>query len=265
MAARKPKSDYVIQTVVNALRLLEEFDGHDELGVTELARHLDLHKNNVFRLLATLEQRGYIEQSDDTERYRLGFRCLDLGEAFCRSHSLRDWARPVLRDLARHANETAHLGVLSGFEVVHLDGEVLQQPVLTGSRVGRRLPLHCTALGKVLLGCADEDCRQSYDRTVVAGRPLPRRTARTIVDPVKFFEHIRTAAGQGFAVDREECEDGLSCAAAPVYDRSGAAIAALSVSGPAFRLHEDRLLGEIVPQVTAAAERLSRQLGHRPH
>ena len=265
MATKKPKSDYVILTVINALRLLEEFDRSDELGVTELARQLDLHKNNVFRLLATLEQRGYIEQSADTERYRLGFRCLDLGEAFCRSHELRDWARPVLRDLAAQACETAHLAVMSGYEVVHLDAEVHPQPILTGSRVGVRLPVHATALGKVLLGCASEECRQTYDRTVVAGRPLPRRTQETIVDPLKFFEHIHSAASQGFAVDVEECEAGLNCAAAPVYDRSGSVVAALSVSGPSFRLGYDQLVDETVLLVTAAAEQLSRYLGHRPH
>jgi DNA-binding IclR family transcriptional regulator len=265
MPAKKPKSDYVIQTVINALRLLEEFDGQDELGVTELSRHLDLHKNNVFRLLATLEQRGYIEQSDDTERYRLGYRCLDLGEAFCRSRTLRDWGRPMLRELALGTGETAHIGVMSGYEIVHLDSEVCDQAIQTASRVGKRLPVHSTALGKVLLGCASEECRQNYDRTVVAGRPLPRCTPMTIVDPMKFFEHIRTAAGQGFAVDVDECETGLTCAAAPVYDRSGAAVAALSISGPTFRLGEDRLMGEIVPMVVDSAERLSKELGHRPH
>lgn len=261
MPTKKPKSDYVIQTVVNALRLLEEFHSEDELGVTELSRRLKLHKNNVFRLLATLEQRDYIEQSPANERYRIGARCLELGEAFCRSHSLLEQARPILRDLARTAGETAHLALMTSFEVVHVDAEVFPQPILTPSRVGQRLPVHCTALGKVLLGLAPEQSRQSYDQTVVAGRPLPRRTAATIVDPMKFFEHIRTVAGQGFALDIEECEDGLNCVAAPVYGRDGHMVAALSVSGPAFRLGTDRCLRDIAPKVTASAERLSHNLG----
>jgi DNA-binding IclR family transcriptional regulator len=261
MPTKKPKSDYVIQTVVNALRLLEEFHSEDELGVTELSRRLKLHKNNVFRLLATLEQRDYIEQSPANERYRIGARCLELGEAFCRSHSLLERARPILRDLARTAGETAHLALMTSFEVVHVDAEVFPQPILTPSRVGQRLPVHCTALGKVLLGLAPEQSRQTYDQTVVAGRPLPRRTAATIVDPMKFFEHIRTVAGQGFALDIEECEDGLNCVAAPVYGRDGHVVAALSVSGPAFRLGTDRCLRDIAPEVTASAERLSHNLG----
>jgi DNA-binding IclR family transcriptional regulator len=261
MPSKKPKSDYVIQTVVNALRLLEEFHSEDELGVTELSRRLKLHKNNVFRLLATLEQRDYIEQSPANERYRIGARCLELGEAFCRSHSLLERARPILRDLARSVGETAHLALMTSFEVVHIDAEVFPQPILTPSRLGQRLPAHCTALGKVLLGLAPEQTRQAYDQAVVAGRDLPSRTPATIVDPMKFFEHIRTVAGQGFALDIEECEDGLNCVAAPVHGRDGHVVAALSISGPAFRMGIDRCLRGVAPEVTAAAARLSHDLG----
>jgi DNA-binding IclR family transcriptional regulator len=113
-----------------------------------------------------------------------------------------------------------------------------------------------------LLGSASECCRQLYDQNVAAGRQLPSRTRATIVDPIKFFEEVRTAAGQGYALDLEECEEGLSCAAAPVYDRTGLAVAALSASGPSFRLGLDELLGNIIPKVTAAAAHLSRDLGY---
>jgi DNA-binding IclR family transcriptional regulator len=91
---------------------------------------------------------------------------------------------------------------------------------------------------------------------------LSPRTRATIVDATKLFEHVRTVAGQGYALDVEECEEGLSCAAAPVYDRTGLVVAALSVSGPSFRLGTDELLRDIVPRVTASADRLSRDLGY---
>ena len=94
---RRSKSDYVIQTVVNALRLLEVFQEDEILGVTELSRRLDLHKNNVFRLLATLEEQGYVEQCDD-DRYCLGTACLELGHAFSRTRSIARQARPILED-----------------------------------------------------------------------------------------------------------------------------------------------------------------------
>ena len=258
---KKPKGEYAIQAVINAVNLLETFRDEDEQGVTALARRLDLHKNNVFRLLATLEQAGYIEQCSDSDRYRLGVRSLELGQAFARSRSLLRRARPVLDDLAATAGETSHLGVLSDFEVVHLDGRASARMVLTGTRIGQRLPAHATALGKVLLGCGPDELRQGFDRKVVAGGRLPKLTPTTLDDPTKFFEHLRGVSVDGFALDLEECEPGVRCAAAPVFDAEGRLVAALSISGPAFRLEEPRLLDEVAPLVVAAAERLSKELG----
>lgn len=147
----KPKSDYAIQTVMNAFRLLEVFDGAVAIGVSDVARSLGLHKNNAFRLLATLEIAGYVQQSADNELYHLGPRCLELAHAFARNHPFASLARPVLEELVAETGETVHLGVLRGQEVAHLDGVLPSQLLLTGSRVGERLPAHCTAIGKALL------------------------------------------------------------------------------------------------------------------
>ena len=258
---KRPKSEYAIQTVTNALVLLEAFHEEEELGVTELSRRLDLHKNNVFRLLATLEQQGYVEQSPN-DRYRLGVRCLELGQSFARTRCLVRLARPRLESLMRSLGESAHLGALRDFEVVHLDGQQSDQLVLTGLRLGHRLPAHCTALGKAMLGCADPDVHAQYDREVVSRHGLPARTSATITDRDKFFEHLRAVANQGYATDLEECAPGMVCGAAPVHDSTGHVVAALSVSGPACRLDHQALLRDVVPAVRAAAEDLSRQLGH---
>ena len=208
------------------------------------------------------KQQGYIEQSTASDRYRLGVESLELGQAFLRGRTLLRRARPILEALANELKESAHLATLRDFEVVHLDGAQGEQLVLTSLRVGQRLPPHCTALGKVLIGCAPETVREAYDRSLAAADGLVARTPTTIVDRDKFFEHLRTVAGAGFALDLEECEPGLCCAAAPVHDASGRMIAALSVSGPAFRLGEERLLRSVVPAVIGAAETLSRELGY---
>lgn len=259
---KRPKSDYVIQTVTNALRVLEAFRDQEELGVTEISRRLDLHKNNVFRLLATLEEQGYVEQHAGTERYRLGVACLELGHACARNRTLARHARPVLEELAAHTRESAHLGALADFQVVHLDGE---QPgaelVQTGLRVGRRLDAHCTALGKVLLACGDPALMERFDREWICGLGLEAHTEATITDREKLLEHLRAVAGQGWAVDVEECAPGLCCAAAPVYDRGGRLAGALSVSGPSFRLR-GVLEPHTVSRVVEAAGSLSRRLGH---
>jgi IclR family KDG regulon transcriptional repressor len=258
----RPKSEYSIQTVRNALRLLESFSEHDELGVSELSRRLSLHKNNVFRLLATLEEQGYIEQCSRSERYRLGLRCLELGRSFARGHSLLGSARSILEELTEHTGESSHLAVQSDYEVVHLDGQLPENLILSASRVGRRLPLHCTALGKVLLGCGNERARERFDRKFLRPNGLASRTASTITDRDKFFEHLRGVAVQGFALDLDETEVGLHCLAAPVFDAQGVVVAALSISGPAPRLSEERLLGELETEISDAAHRLSRALGH---
>jgi DNA-binding IclR family transcriptional regulator len=260
---RRSKSSYVIQTVANAFRLLEEFGGVDaELGVTELSNRLNLHKNNVFRLLATLEQQGYVEQCAQTERYRLGRGCLALGQAFADTRSLVRFARPLLAKLAEETRESAHLGVLSGYEVVHLDGERPEQLVGTSLRTGQRLAAHCTALGKALLAGKSAQALAQLDKERVRAGKLVAHTPATITDRDKFFEHLRTVASQGWALDLEECATGLCCVAAPVYDASGAVIAALSVSAPVFRVSETRIHDEVMPRVIAAANELSLRLGH---
>lgn len=259
---RKPKAEYAIQTVVNATRLLEVFQNENELGVTEIARRLGLHKNNVFRLLATLEQGGYIEQCDENERYRLGAGCLALGQSFLRSRSLPRCAPTVLNGLAGATGESVHLAVLRGFDVVHLMGQQADRAVVATLRLGDSLPAHCCALGKVLVGCSPEDVQRAYDRDVVAAGGLEARTGDTLVDGHKLFEDLRTAAVRGFALDIGECEEGLCCAAAPVFGADGAVVAAVSVSSPLSRTAESRLVGEVVPQVMAAGERISHELGY---
>jgi len=258
---KKPKSDYAIQTVSNALRLLEMFEGEERLGVTELSRRLDLHKNNVFRLLATLEQAGYIEQCAEDDQYRLGVRSLELGHSYARSNALLGRARPILEQLVAELGETAHLALERDDHVAHLDGVVPDELVVTSLRLGVRLPLHATALGRVLLAFAPGERREAFARDRAAAG-LEALTPRTIVDGDKLRDQLRAVASQGFAVDVEECRRGLLCAAAPVHDASGTTLAALSVSAPSVRVSVDDLHRRIVPAVQAAAHELSRQLGY---
>jgi DNA-binding IclR family transcriptional regulator len=259
---KKAKSEYSIQTVVNAFSVLEAFEQEQELGVTELSRALGLHKNNVFRILATLEPIGYIEQRPGG-RYRLGTRCLALARSFSRSGGdLLRRGGAVLESLARETGETVHLGVLRDFEVVHLDGREGRHLVRVASRVGERLPAYCTALGKVLLACAGDELVRAYDAWLAGGHRLVARTPQTLVDRDKLLEHLRGVSVQRFALDLEEYERGVCCAAAPVFDESGCVVAAFSASGPTTRVDGDALFGPLGRAVVAAAERLSGQLGY---
>src|SRR5215467_1912799 len=149
---RREKSNYIIQSVAHSLDVLEQFAGDaEELGVTELSKRLKLHKNNVFRLLATLESRGYIEQNRATENYRLGIRCLQLGRAYVHHMGLLRQARPIMAELARHVRETTYVAVLRRGSVVPVEVVEADRPVRIVSQLGEALPLHATAAGKAYL------------------------------------------------------------------------------------------------------------------
>ena len=258
---RRAKSDYSIQTVVNALRALEAFEGQRDVGVSELSRKLGLHKNNVFRVLATLEQHDYIEQVADNDRYRLGPACQRLGRAFRETRDLGSDAPAYIIEIAERLGESAHVAVREGGRVRHLYGVEGSARVRAGVRVGDSLPVHCTALGKVLVGCAPGQVLEAFDRGLGSVGELERCTDATIVDREKLIDHLRGVAAQGWALDLGEWDREISCAAVPVFDGDGVLVGALSVSGPAFRLDQGDLEAGAVPVLQDAALRLSRSLG----
>src|SRR5512135_2882617 len=189
---RREKTNYIIQSVSHALDVLEQFTGEtDELGVTELSKRLKLHKNNVFRLLATLEARGYIEQNKASENYRLSIGCLRLGQRFVTQMGLLRQARPVMSQVAKTSRETAFIAVLRNGTVVPVDAVEAEQPVRLVSRIGDALPLHCTAVGKIYLASADEE--------FIAGLPdnLPKFTEKTIVDRQPLTQQLKKIAESG--------------------------------------------------------------------
>lgn len=256
---RREKSNYVIQSVSHALDVLEQFTGEpDELGVTELSKRLKLHKNNVFRLLATLEARGYIEQNKVTENYRLGVRCLRLGQRFVQQMGLLRQARPVMHQVAKTSGESVAITVLRGGGVVPLDAVDGAQPVRLVSRIGDFMPLHCTAAGKLHLAFADEDLRASLPDA------LEKHTDRTITDAGQLAKQLEKITDAGYATDMGELIDDVRSVAVPVRDYTRAVVGSLSVAGPAYRLTAERIDKEIVPLMLKAGRELSTRLGFEP-
>jgi DNA-binding IclR family transcriptional regulator len=255
---KRDKSNYIIQSVSHSLDVLEEFKGDAiELGVTELSKKLKLHKNNIFRLLATLEARGYIEQNKSTENYRLGLKSLELGQTFIRQMGLLRQARPTLERLAERANETTYLAVMRNVDVIYIDVVEANQTVRVASRVGLRLPTHCTAVGKVLIASeSEEEIKKRLPEH------FEKRTAKTITDPKALVEHLIKVGKQGYALDDEEFEDGVRCIAAPVRDYTGNVVAAVSISGPAMRMADKKIIDEMIQAVKEAGDEVSKRLGY---
>ena len=255
---KKEKSDYIVQTVLHALDILEQFhDNVDELGVTDLSKRLRLHKNNVFRLLATLESRNYIEQNKFTENYRLGLKNLELGQTVIKQMGILRRSRPVLESLAQECNETCYVTVLRDAHVIYLDAVETSHPVRVASRVGTRLPVHCTAAGKVMLANAT-DTRWQWPQPC---GELRRFTPTTVTDRFELKKQLEKIAAQGYALEDEELDLEVRGIAAPIRDYTGAVIGALSISGPAMRLGEARLHDELIPMIERAAGDISLRLG----
>jgi DNA-binding IclR family transcriptional regulator len=257
--ARKDKSEYIIQAVSHALDLLEQFHGDvDELGVTELSKRLKLHKNNVFRLLATLESRGYIEQNKATENYRLGLKALELGQTFIKQMGLLRQAKPILEKIVDSCNETAYVAIFKEGSIVYLDVIETDMTVRVVSRVGSRLPAYCTASGKVHLAhLSDDEINELFPN-----RQFKSYTKTTITDREQLKEVLKTVAEKGYAIDDEEMDIGVRCVAAPIRDYTRRIVGAISISGPTMRLSDERIEKELIPLVQGSAEELSARLGY---
>jgi IclR family transcriptional regulator, KDG regulon repressor len=254
---RREKSNYVIQSVSHALDVLEQFDGNiDEIGVTELSKRLKLHKNNVFRLLATLEARGYIEQNKINENYRLGLRCLQLGQTFIHQMGLLVQSRSVLEDLSGRTKESAYVAIRKGSAIIPLDFVEPARTVRVVSFLGTVLPAHCTAAGKIHL---------VFEAEGVAAQTLPERlerfTDKTIVDRAALREQMKIIGESGFAVERGEFAEDVNAVAVPVRDYTRSLVGTLAVVGPAHRLDDTAVTDEIAPALLSAGVELSKRLG----
>ncbi len=256
---RRDKSNYIIQSVAHALDVLEEFRGDmDELGVTELSKKLKLHKNNVFRILATLQSRSYIEQNKANDNYRLGIKCLELGQTFIHQRGLLKQAKIHLQELAAKTGETGYISILRGNEVVYLDSVETTSTVRVISRVGLHMPLHATAAGKALVAYESEE-----ELSKRFSGELRRFTKHTKTGAEELIKDLALVRERGYATDLEEFEEGLRCIGAPIRDYTRKVVGALSISGPANRLPDERIGQVVGPEVERAAKDLSMRLGFR--
>lgn len=255
----KEKSIYSIQIVDYALDILEQIDqNQDEFNFTDLCNRLNLQKNRVFRLLATLEFHNFIEQNAATSAYRLGLKNLHLRQSFFRHNGLLRHSQPILDTLTLKSQETSYLAIVKDYQVVYLDARESSLPVRAVPRNGRRHPFYCTAAGKVIAAAMNDKILGEY----LENRELVMFTPRTIVDPEALTEHLHLVAAAGYAVEEEELEIGVSCLAAPIRDYTKRVVGAISLSAPTDRCSRERVNGELLPLVKAAAEEFSAKLGY---
>ena len=247
-----PPNDQVvggIRSLTTALEALDCLATEPELGVSELARRLGIAKSSAHRILTTLVARGYVQRVPERQSYRLGIRLHELGALVASRSRLRDHALPLLENLRAQTGETAHLAVPEGSQMFYVERLESYRGLRFSSRVGRLRPIHLTSSGKAVAAFNPDVCA----RACAAG--FPPSTPRTIRSEPQFLRCLAETRERGYAFSVEEDEPGLASVAAPVFDRTGVARAAISVAGPVTRMSRAKL-PQIAMRVRSAAREL---------
>lgn len=249
------QSNAYLKTVDRALRVLLQFDEeHPEWSSGELAQSLGLHRSIVYRILSTLQRRGFVTQIGDRGRFRLGNKLVELGNVVLASNDLRQIAHPFMAWLVRETGESAFLTVASEDESICIDKIDSRRQVRVTLTIGGRYPLHAGASNKILLACLPSD---TVDNLVTKG--LESITPRTITDATRLKEDLATIRAQGYAISVGELTPDVAALAVPLRNSNGSVVAALSIAGLASRFGEDRLPA-LISATCQAAENISAQL-----
>jgi DNA-binding IclR family transcriptional regulator len=249
----------IIQSLERALAILELFDENTtELKMTEISARTGLHKSTAHSLLKTLQMYNYMSQDEDSGKYRLGLKLLEKGQLLLQGMDIRTTARKHLESLSAATGYTTHLVVLDGKEGIYIDKVEGEKAVIRYSRIGRRVALHSSAVGKVLAAYRSanelELLLQDYE--------FSKRTEWTIPDKASFLQELASVREKGYAVDDEENEPGVRCAAVPVYNYAGETAAAISLSTMKSGCDEEQLL-RLIGLLQNEAACISRLLGYK--
>ena len=256
MTNNRAERNNSVQSVDRAISILQVLARHGAAGVTEIAKELAVHKSTVFRLLATLEAHGLVEQNAERGRYQLGYGVVQLAAGATKKHDLSVLSRPVCLELAETVGETVNVAIHDGQEVISIDQVIGSAMVTTLNWIGQRMPMHATSAGKLFLACMPPG-----QAGAILADGLQKYTRHTIADPAALEEQLALARQRGYACTVEEHEPGLASVAAPIRSLDGQVVAAVTVSGPTFRLNEETI-PDVAKHVLAAAAEISQRNGY---
>jgi IclR family acetate operon transcriptional repressor len=246
-----------VQSLDRALALLEVIAGRDGSSLVDLTEAAELPASTAHRILTTLAQRDFVRQEPETGLWTIGVGAFAVGQAFVRVRKIETLSRPAMRALMEETGETVNLGVLEGSEVVFLAQVECTAPIRAFFRPGRRGPAHASGIGKALLAEAPAE-----QVAALCAAPLARYTPATLTEPAALVATLAEIRARGWAMDDEEHTPGMRCVAAPVFDQHGAAIAAVSVSGPTVRMTREAA-PHVAARAVAAADAVTRAIGGR--
>lgn len=247
----------MIQSIQRAAAVLRSFtEVEPELGVVELGRRLDLHKSTVSRILTTLQAEGLVSQNPETGKYRLGVGLVSLAGVALGRLDVRGVAQPHLNKLVEVSQETVNVVLQDGCECVNVERVASPRQVRYVGWIGRRMPLHCTAAGKVLLAFMDRT-----ERDALINGSLAKYTDKTVTNKVKMEVDLARVCQQGYAIVHEEFEAEFSAIAAPVFNHARKVAGVISISGPTYRMGPGQIESFIRP-LLETANKASAEMGY---
>ncbi len=249
----------MIKSVDRALKVLDILKHYPKgLGVTELANQLDVAKSTSHRLLASLEEYGYVQKADNFNTYRMGLKFLEMQQFVIEQLDIVELAHPILDKLSHELEEIVHLVMLDGNEIVYIDKvDKNSSTIRIYSQIGKRAPLHCTGVGKAILAYYDSNKLESFFNTIT----MNQFTKNTLSSQQNLVPELSTIRNQRYAMDNEEHEIGIRCIAAPVFNHIGEVQFAISATGPISRM-DNEVLKERIPLIQQAAKQISKKLGY---
>ena len=249
-----------VQTIERAFSIIELLGNADyHLGISEIAQRSELPLATSHRLLSTLLKLGYVEQNPETNKYTLGVRILQLRGAVIEQLNLGVQAMPIMKMLMNNVGETVHLAVLNEGEIIYIERVEGLRTQGMYTRIGKRAPAHCTALGKVLLSNLQEDI---WFDDVVNRHGLKSFSDTTITSVDELRQELDQIRKRGYAIDNGETGEAVRCVAAPIRDYTAQVVAAVSISGPQSQITVDRV-ADLGNSVCQAANRISNKLGFK--
>ncbi len=260
MGSPKTTERRVMGSLQRAFDILDLFSASSpELGITEIAQRLELHKSTASGLIYSLEQGGYLDQNPENRKYRLGLKLLERSTVLLGQIEIREVARPFLFELRDWSQESINLAIHDQSEVVYIERYLSEQGLSYRNVIGKRAPVHSTALGKAILSELPveeaEDILQSYK--------FEKKTEYTLLTVEAVLNDLVVSKDRGFALDDQEHGLGGRCVASPIFDHRVRPIAAVSISVPLARIPKNRIsyYGNKVKEV---AHKISLKLGYRP-
>ena len=228
----------IIQSVDRAFKILDLFNElTPELKISEISLKLDLNKSTVHSLLKTLKEHDYIRQNPDSGKYSLGMKLVERSNFLMNSMDIRTMAKPSLVELSVDTGLAVHLVILDDKTGVYIDKVESPNAIIGYSRVGRRVPVHSSAVGKVLVAYQSLDKQE----TILKDYNYEKFTEKTLTSHRAFLEELAKVQELGYAVDAEENEPGITCIAVPIYDHDAKVAAAISISAPSTRFSGEQI------------------------